>query len=549
MLVVSLAITVLVPATEALAASPTSTDHRITHLEDEVAHLKTVVTITSTLFLGILGFGGVVSLVFSFRDQRRTSQMHELSVSAEVSSQRRTEQTYATFLEQSQTTLSLVNDTLDMAKQATDRAAHTMEIKAKSRLKEVEARSEDLMLRAFAAGQFEAIVDDVAQRDGIGVIAKDLQNLEGYIGLQDIALPPYTTFVKAIAQFLDDDVSGALEVLRRASQDVVGGDLRRFTLYWIGYMLTTIGEYDEAIRVFRDDEVALARADSEHHQLERMVAETSFFRIAKHAALRARAVTSSPAGAPALDGPSERLARVGAILADLGDLAQRVRASDDEHARRTGLAVARTRGDIYAWIAYDHARLDEPLEPSSVARASQVVLESEDKRSFALLAERLRPAPSLPDDAVRAWALRQARAICEAEPEPDFFVLMARAECGFALTENGTEDLYHEVERKLAGEFGKHREPRHTAELRQCALICHGRLFTFVDPSDKSRREGEKRQVRQLERDARVAVRDIRQPNVTVFSHLQRRNLIQAELRQEIEDVVEQIRLDDDDER
>jgi hypothetical protein len=46
--------------------------------------------------------------------------------------------------------------------------------------------------------------------------------------------------------------------------------------------------------------------------------------------------------------------------------------------------------------------------------------------------------------------------------------------------------------------------------------------------------------VRQSERQARVAVSEMRQSRVTVFSQIQKRNVTRQELIEEIEDIVEQ---------
>jgi hypothetical protein len=146
-------------------------------------------------------------------------------------------------------------------------------------------------------------------------------------------------------------------------------------------------------------------------------------------------------------------------------------------------------------------------------------------------------------DVVRAWALLQARSICRAQQDPDFHVMIAKAECEFALRGKRLEKLYHDVEQKLSAEFGQHREQRRTAELGQCSLICHCRLFTLTDVGDKRHRMNEARQVRQMDRNVRVAVRDVRQPNVTIFSQLQRRNLPQDEFLSEIEKIVDQVHL------
>jgi hypothetical protein len=164
------------------------------------------ILIPVTVLVGILALGGAIGIVFSIRDQRRVSQLHELSVAGEMSSQRRTEQSYSSFFEQSQTTLSLVNETLQLAKDATDQAAKSMDDKAKRRVNEIEEKAQKLMLGL--SHQFDAVVSDPERRHELQEIAEELGTLEGYLSLQKIKLGHYTQFIKAIDRFLKNETEG-----------------------------------------------------------------------------------------------------------------------------------------------------------------------------------------------------------------------------------------------------------------------------------------------------------------------------------------------------
>jgi tetratricopeptide (TPR) repeat protein len=528
-------------------------DKRLTTVEDDNHDLRrdtTWVLAPIAILVGMLALGGGFGVLFSVRDERRTSQLHELSVASEVSSQRRTEQTYASFLEQSQTTLSLVNDTLQLAKEATDRAAHTMELKAKARVESIEGRAQGLMLQVFGVGEFEAVVNHSPFRTELHSIADDLRNLEGYLSLQDIALPPYTTFVKAIDQFLLDDTDSALKALREASQGRKVGDLQRFTLYWIGYLLTTVGEYDEALRMFRDDEVALEEHDREYLQLERIVAETEFFKRAK--ALSARPLSTDPVQDPSH--PRTRFNEVADLLDKMAKLAVDVEDSDHHrHDSHLSHEVARGRADVWTWIAYDARRVDDPLRDAVAAgdkafeasglvgqpdAPDQPVVRAADFMGSALWAEFNEP------DIWRAWALHQAKAICEREDDRDFYVTFALAECEYMLDEQGADASFVRAEQKLAEEVGTLREKRRVAEFEESALICHSRLLA-LRREDEDKRDAETRQVHQAFRRAREAVQGMRQGRVTVFSQLQRRNLAQKEFERELTGIRDQDRLDE----
>ena len=528
---------------------------------NEVHSITTVILAPIAVLVGILALGGSLGIVFSVRDQRRVSQLHELGVGSEVMSQRRTEQSYASFFEQSQTTLALVNDTLKLAKDATDQAAHSMKGKAEAQIGAIEERAEDLMQRAFKEADFEILVYEPGYRGELHVIGDELRSLEGYLTLQDIELPRYTKFIKALDRFLLDDTEGALNALRRASQSEPGSHLRRFTLFWLGYMYTTVGDYEVAARTFEDDEVGLKEDDSERFQLECIIAETRFFEEAKK-----RRGKEASAGQETANEPLERLRAVAVQLDRLTDLAHAVAVSaDPRDLHHVALEIARTRADIYVWIAYDPERIDKPVPKTPRAEAKSLPMLSDpaalanksldavmpvlpaaggkedekdaegEAREFA----RSEAARDASPDVLRAWALRQARAICDAIPNPDFDVAFALAECHFMLADDEAEPAFAEAERSLGNEFGDYLERRKKVSLRQCELICHSRLL-YLRHGDDRKREQEERLVRQAERRAREAVSEMRQARVTVFSQVQRRNVSQPDFIEEIERIVDQ---------
>jgi hypothetical protein len=544
-----------------------SLDHRI-HETDTIQH---IILGPIALLVAILALGGSLGIVFSIRDQRRVSQLHELTVGSETLSQRRTEQSYASFFEQSQTTLALVNDTLELAKEATEGATHSMELKAKAQIDAIEERAEALLDRVFGGADFESLVEDAGNRGDLHAIGDSLRSLEGYLSLQNIKLPQHTKFIKAIDQFLLDDTEGALHALRRASQDRLSDELRRFTLFWLGYMYTTVGDYELAVRTFREDEVGLSADDTERFQLECIIGETRFFEIAK--ARRGEEVPGAASGQSA-DEPRERFQAVAPLLDELSKLAVEVSESKDRrNLKHVSLEVARTRADIYAWIAYDSKRIDDPLKETPIAgakKAGALAEASVDSTKYTITRTvdgegngtgKAGRSVHLHDDAsvvafmdspgwkklttaddVRAWAHMQAREICRAQTEPNFYVTFALAESHFMLDDSEAKKVFEAAEDTLSNEFGEHREKRRNASLEQSSLICHSRLH-HLKRKNTQRRKEERRQVLQVSRRARETVNEMRQGRVTVFSQIQRRNVTRAEFTAEIKRIVSQDRL------
>ena len=497
---------------------------RVAKLSDEVQGLSDKLESAETSFerllypvgilVAILAAGGTLGIVFSFRDQRRASQIHELTVAGELSAQKRSEQSYGSFLEQSQTTLSLVNDTLGLAKDANDRAIRETKSKAESEVELVDARSRALLNDAFGREEFGLIIDDDGYRNQLHAIANDARLLQGYLRLQGIKFGRYTKFIKALDQFLTDDTEGAIEALTLSVGEGGVGELQRFEEFWLGYMLTAVGDYGGAIRRFKHDRVGVK---DDHHpeyfQLSRIIAETEFFVIAKEDADQNR---DTP--------PSKRQEQVEPILKDLQELADDLRdRSDDRNRDDAGrrdevlLEIARTRADIYEWVAYDHDHLDDSLDAASKETKS-----SEEARELEF----------------RTAALEEARKICEEVPEKDrnLDLNFALAECHFKLgEEKAARKEFESAATTIDHEFEVLHEKRQSASLHQSLLICQVRLLGLVKKAEvKNQRD----RVNHALKGAAKELKEMRQPSVTVFSQIQRRNISQKEFADEMQEIV-----------
>jgi hypothetical protein len=509
-----------------------------------------------SFLIGILALGGGLGVVFSIRDQRRISQLHELTVGGEMMSQRRAEQSYASFFEQSQTTLSLVNDTLELSKEANLRATESMKQRAQEQVDAIAERADDLLQRVYQDGDFERIVYDSETRVELHAIADELRAVASFLRLQDIDPPPHLKFVKAIGQFLDDDTEGALRTLRQLSQSGTTGELRRFTLFWLGYLSTTVGEYEAAVRTFVDDDAGLDKEDTEHFQLRCIIDETRFFEKAK----RFREGKGSDDEKKAIDGPLKRLTAVADLLDDLTKLAYSVATSKDSRERHhVSLEVARTRADIYIWVAHDPSNLNKQIETQAVAEIGekwklggpapevirgdeeqldeeQDVSMSKDEKKGAVGFLRSDDARSLSDDGLRAWALRQAATICEAQHDPNFDVVFAQAECCFKLGEDkAAEAAIHDAEDRLSNQFGDYMEQRRKATLQQSDLICRRWLFHLEQKKGGQGSRESRRRVGQAAKLTGEAAAAMHQSRVTIFSQIQRRNISRPDFVRETE--------------
>ncbi len=549
-------------------------DTRIHDLRKDVDEHEKIITyllFPVTVLVGILSLGGAIGVVFSIRDQRRVSQLHELNVAGEMSSQRRTEQSYGSFFEQSQTTLSLVNETLQLAKEATAQAAKSMDEKAQIRVDAIEEKAQKLMLELFNTHEFDIVVVDPGRRRELQEIAKELRTLEGYLSLQKIKLGDNAKFVKAIDQFIEGETESALSALQLASQDPVVGDLQKFIEYWVGYILTTVGQYGEAIERFRHDELDLPKTSSQYVQLERIIVETEFFLIAKPKPQGERNQKSNISDTRS---PQERFRAVATLLDRLTELDEALKNSgmqDDQV--HTQLEVARTQADIFEWIAYDRKHLDEPIPVTTVVAAKGIVGEPPPplpEKAEELIDSDLWTALKDPD-LFRCWALLHAQEICSHWDQSSADVAFALAECHFKLQNPRAPKEFDKANTKIHEEMGEHREQRHEASLLQSLLICHCRLLKLQEEKEatekKEREEAERKAgeardeargedfhkkedaaIRSDQREVLDAVKKMGRGRVTIFSQIQRRNLTQEEFKTEVAEIVTEMRLRGDDE-
>lgn len=521
------------------AQAPSSENAHITELERQVQDLRNVVQLLLLplgILVAILALGGALGVVFSIKDQKRSGQLHELAVMSEASGQRRTDESYTLFLDASQRTLTLVNDTLELAREATERAAHTMETKAASSLGSIEQEAQKLMLPLLEAGEFEAVVERREHREQLQTIAGDLRALEGYLLLQDIDLHPYSRFVKGIDHHLNDQTTEALQTLLRATQDRSIRELQRFSHYWVGYLRNTIGQHELARDAFEMAKEHLTDDAVQTFELNRIIAESRFFELA----------ASKKVDGAEVAGARKRYAAIEHLLIDLQTVAQRLYSHDHVKSTVTSHEVASTRAALLTWIAYEADNPVSRFRPDVVKKVQERVPdETPDISGMVMLGdkEQLSPWNEFDDPELRAWALQQARSLYEWQEEvgDDFAIAFGLAECGFALGERNLIEDYRKVERMALDRLPWHREPRETAELAHAVFICRGRLHELRRVSDDPERGKADADLTGAYADVQRALGAIGDREITIYSHLQKRPLGHEEFQDELENFEEKV--------
>jgi len=324
------------------------------------------------IFVALIASGGVLGIVLQYQEGRRSTKAFQmsldnelvsrgrgeemyrryldasdLSLAGERAAQTRADEVHSKFLDSSQRTLRLVNDTLEVAKEASERASRTVDEKAKSLLRNVEESARELLRQALLSEDFKAIVEKPEFSTRVQEIATELSYIEGTLRIQDIPLPDVCLLIKGIDKHLREEPRAAITELRRASESSQDAELRLLSQYWLGYEANNLGWYDEAANTFRriaqDSPDTLPRS----FELRRIWVESRFFEAA------------AAVGTLGLDKLGERDDMVRAIQAcerQLGDIEDEL-ITKDTSFDRVRSQVQTTRGNVWMWLA-----LSEPKE-------------------------------------------------------------------------------------------------------------------------------------------------------------------------------------------
>jgi tetratricopeptide (TPR) repeat protein len=288
-LVASTLLVVALATSSAAAASPEPTPtqlqgelHEVQQQNDDLESFFTLLLVPVTILVGLLASGGALGLVTSFRSERRQGESHRLAVAGETASQQRAAQSHLAFLTGSQQTLNLVNDTLLLAKQASERAAEAMEEKARERLRELDREARDVIEDTYKERDFKQVVQNAFVRDQLADIARNLGSIEGFVGMHGLELTPHLLFVKGFERHIASASRRAIETWREAAAPGEDPDLSALSLFWAGYESNNIGDFRRAADSFTQArDRYLTDADlAQHHELERNQIQARFFELA-----------------------------------------------------------------------------------------------------------------------------------------------------------------------------------------------------------------------------------------------------------------------------
>jgi tetratricopeptide (TPR) repeat protein len=233
----------------------------------------------------VLGLGTITSFISwmkhewgdSKRVEQRASEIHALTVRGETASQGRAQEVHQTFLESSKNTLDLVNATLRLAKDASERAAHAVEARAKSNLQKLDIDSKDLVAKVPAQDD-RKLVSDPALKATLKSLAQRIEGFEinRLVLPEEMLLPSECLFVRGMNFHLEQQFDDAFDAWKQVThRNETPPLLRSLAWYWIGYEQNNLGRFDQAGISFQR---ALDTATGvRKFELHRILIETRFF--------------------------------------------------------------------------------------------------------------------------------------------------------------------------------------------------------------------------------------------------------------------------------
>jgi tetratricopeptide (TPR) repeat protein len=271
----------------------------------EVAELKAKLDTTNSMLNIAVGFLAVVltgSLVGFIRSEKRATEAHAFSLThATTSEQRATEafklavtgetaalsraaEVHEKFLSGSRETLDLVNATLTLANEASERAAKTIEARARLTIKGLDRDCQSL-LASVPAQDDRALISQPANRSKLRSLAQKIAGFEinRFILPEDIHLTSPCHFIRGMDFHLNQQFEDAIENWRTVALSPDTSDsLKSLAWYWIGYEQNNLNQFDEAQQSFEN---ALGSATGgRKYELQRILIETRFFNKSKNAA-------------------------------------------------------------------------------------------------------------------------------------------------------------------------------------------------------------------------------------------------------------------------
>jgi hypothetical protein len=265
---------------------------KIEKLTEDVQDLKTQNAVftksldTLNIFFSI--FGGLISIILIFgaitsgiswsTDRKRSNETYSLALKKEQESSERDRSIFS----QSMETLTLVNQTLELARAASERAYKAIQEKLDKKHKALEKEASDLIEESKADKNFKVLVENSAYRSNLRTLALEITSLQTNQDMleKEPALLPHCCFIRGMDFHLNQHFKPAIDYWKLAkNQKNTPNHLRIMALYWIGYEHNNLANFEDAVSCF--EEASNIATGAMKFELERIKIESKFFDFTK----------------------------------------------------------------------------------------------------------------------------------------------------------------------------------------------------------------------------------------------------------------------------
>lgn len=277
-----------------------SKDREVTDLQAKLDFTNTLLKAAATFLALFFAFGAGFSVFGWFRTEGRAKEAHsfaldmarktedrtarlfDFAIEGETVARGRATDVHQSFLKGSMDTLNLVNATLSLSKEASERAAKFIERKARATVEELDQESQAL-LASVPPQNIRALAEVPSIRSDLRSLAQKITGFEinRFILPDDIQLTPSCLFIKGMDFHLSQQFKDAIGNWRRVALSSGSNEsLKSLAWYWIGYEQNNINEFPDAEQSFEN---ALEHASGvRKYELQRILFETRFFNKKKY---------------------------------------------------------------------------------------------------------------------------------------------------------------------------------------------------------------------------------------------------------------------------
>lgn len=190
-------------------------------------------------------------------------------------------------LAESQKTLSLVNETLTLATEASKRASKSLETRLRRSILNLENDSKEVVEYSGAFEDDKNLTTDKSKCSDIHRIGRKIEGIENNLVIlgdatlddtntQGLNLKPYCNFIRGTDSYLSEQFSEAVEYWKAVTNSADSETkLQSLAYYWMGYINNNLGDFNKAKNSF-NKAFELAN-DSRKFELRRIQLETRFF--------------------------------------------------------------------------------------------------------------------------------------------------------------------------------------------------------------------------------------------------------------------------------